>query len=161
MFGPGPGDPRDTADARIVRLRELIAARLESRRPMLAVCLSHQVLAQHAGLPIAALDAPHQGVQHSVDVFGVPATIGFYNTFAARSVDLGGTPRLGLEVSAHEESGIVHALRGPGVASVQGHLESVLSMDGLATLDRLVGGLLDGQASWKGRVRSTRTSAAS
>lgn len=161
VFGPGPGDPRNTADARIVRLRELIAARLESRRPMLAVCLSHQMLAQHAGLSIAPLDAPHQGVQHTIDVFGIPATIGFYNTFAARAVDPGVTPRLGLEVSAHEESGIVHALRGPGVASVQGHLESVLSIDGLATLDRLVGGLLDGQASWKGRARSTRTSAAS
>ena len=41
--------------------------------------------------------------------------------------------------AAADGSGVVHALRGPAVASVQGHLESVLSSDGLATLRRLVG----------------------
>jgi phenazine biosynthesis protein phzE len=32
----------------------------------------------------------------------------------------------------------VYALRGPGYASVQGHLESILSRDGMATLEQLV-----------------------
>ena len=35
-------------------------------------------------------------------------------------------------------SGDVYALRGPGFASVQGHLESILSRDGMTTLERLV-----------------------
>ena len=50
-----------------------------------------------------------------------------------------GTSRVGeAEVSADRESGAVYALRGPGFASVQGHLESILSRDGLRTLERLV-----------------------
>jgi phenazine biosynthesis protein phzE len=33
----------------------------------------------------------------------------------------------------------VYALRGAHFASVQGHLESILSRDGIRTLERLVG----------------------
>ena len=39
-------------------------------------------------------------------------------------------------------SGDVYALRGPGFASVQGHLESILSRDGMTTLERLVSAAL-------------------
>ena len=42
------------------------------------------------------------------------------------------------EVSADAASGDVYALRGPGYASVQGHLESILSRDGLETLESLI-----------------------
>ncbi|MDR6907935.1 phenazine biosynthesis protein phzE [Agromyces sp. 3263] len=145
VFGPGPGDPRDADDPRLQRLRSLISARLASGRPMLAVCLSHQVLADLAGLPIAPLPSPRQGVQLEVDVFGETAAIGFYNTFAALAPAGSTTPRLGLEVASDAVSGVVHALRAPRVASVQGHLESVTSPDGLATLERLVEGVLAGQ----------------
>lgn len=142
VFGPGPGDPRNDADPRIRRLRELIVARLASGRPMLAVCLSHQVLADLAGLPIAPLPAPRQGVQLAIDVFGARAAIGFYNTFSALAQNGATTPRLGLEVAADATTSVVHAMRGPSVASVQGHLESVTSPDGFATLERLLDDLL-------------------
>ena len=39
---------------------------------------------------------------------------------------------------AADATGDVYALRGPGFASVQGHLESILSRDGMTTLQRLV-----------------------
>ena len=41
-------------------------------------------------------------------------------------------------VSADPVSGDVYALRGEHFASVQGHLESILSRDGIRTLERLV-----------------------
>jgi phenazine biosynthesis protein phzE len=138
VFGPGPGDPTDLAEPRIARLRALMLERLRAQQPLLAVCLSHQMLAQLAGFDIAALPAPRQGVRLEVDVFGEPAAIGFYNTFGA--VPASGVrmprPELALEASL-DADGIVTALRGPGVAGVQGHLESVLSSDGLVTLRRL------------------------
>ena len=138
VLGPGPGDPRRLDDPRVARLHALTARRLGTGAPLLAVCLSHQVLALQAGLPVAPLPAPRQGVRLEVDVFGERPAIGFYNTFAARHAPgEARTPLLGLEVAA-DAAGVVHALRGPGVASVQGHLESVLSSDGLATLRRLV-----------------------
>jgi len=136
VSGPGPGDPRDAANPRIRRMREVVARRLAAGAPLLAVCLSHQILADSFGIELAQLGAPHQGLQKTVDVFGTPASIGFYNTFTARVTP--GTTRLGeAEVSA-DAAGDVYALRGPGFASVQGHLESILSRDGMTTLQRLV-----------------------
>ncbi|MFK4837091.1 anthranilate synthase family protein [Microbacterium sp. ZW T2_14] len=136
VSGPGPGDPRDESNSRIRRMRDVVARRRESGRPILAVCLSHQILADTFGIDLAPLDAPHQGLQKSVDVFGTPASIGFYNTFTARVP--AGTTRAGEAEIAADASGDVYALRGPGFASVQGHLESILSRDGMTTLQRLV-----------------------
>ncbi|MFK4790568.1 anthranilate synthase family protein [Microbacterium sp. ZW T5_56] len=136
VAGPGPGDPRDDTSARIRRMREVVAARRSGEQPLVAVCLSHQILADSVGIDLGPLDSPHQGVQKTVDVFGEPASVGFYNTFTAR-VSPGTTTVADLELSA-DDRGDVYALRGPRTASVQGHLESILSRDGLHTLERLV-----------------------
>ncbi|RIK14187.1 MAG: phenazine-specific anthranilate synthase component I, partial [Acidobacteria bacterium] len=141
LLGPGPGDPTDLGDPRIVRLRALAEARLGSGTPLLAVCLSHQVLAAMAGLEIVKLDRPNQGVQIPVDLWGQVRRIGFYNTFVARppapgeQVSVGGRP---LEVAVHEPDDAVVGMRGSGVASIQGHAESVLSRDGLVALHGLL-----------------------
>jgi phenazine biosynthesis protein phzE len=119
------------------RMREVVARRRAGGRPLLAVCLSHQILADSLGIALEPLDAPHQGLQKTVDVFGMPASIGFYNTFTAR-VSPGTTTVGEATVSADPVTGDVSALRGPGFASVQGHLESILSRDGMATLEQLV-----------------------
>lgn len=142
VSGPGPGDPLDPASPRMRRLAEIIAARRADARPLLAVCLSHQLLAHSLGLPLEPLASPHQGMQLEIDLFGEPTSIGFYNTFTARVSP--GTDRLGdAEVAADAGTGDVYALRGPGFASVQGHLESILSRDGLRALERLVAAALD------------------
>lgn len=136
VAGPGPGDPRD-GSAKMRRMADIVDLRLDSGRPLLAVCLSHQILARRLGLALAPLAHPHQGLQLSVDIFGEPALIGFYNTFTARlEADTALPP--GAEASFDRETGDVYALRGAGFASVQGHLESILSRDGIATLERLV-----------------------
>lgn len=136
VAGPGPGDPRDMTNARIARMREVVARRLDAGAPLLAVCLSHQILADRLGIALAPLDSPHQGLQKSVPVFDEEALIGFYNTFTAR-VEPGTTTVGPAQVSADDTSGDVYALRGAHFASVQGHLESILSRDGIRTLDRL------------------------
>ncbi|MEV8251010.1 chorismate-binding protein [Microbacterium sp. NPDC076768] len=138
VAGPGPGDPRDASDKRIARMRKIVARRLDAEAPLLAVCLSHQILSDRLGIPLMPLDAPHQGLQKLVPIFGEEASIGFYNTFTAR-VTSGTTQQGAAEVSADSETGDVYALRGAHFASVQGHLESILSRDGIHTLERLVG----------------------
>lgn len=136
VAGPGPGDPRDASSPRIARMREIVARRLDATAPLLAVCLSHQILSDRIGIALVPLDAPHQGLQKAVPVFGEEASIGFYNTFTARVAP--GTTTVGpAEVAADEASGDVYALRGRAFASVQGHLESILSRDGIRTLERL------------------------
>lgn len=137
VAGPGPGDPRDVESDRITRLREVVSRRVDAEAPLLAVCLSHQILSDRFGIELTPLTAPHQGLQKAVPVFGENASIGFYNTFTARVAP--GTTSIGsVEVSADPESGDVYALRGDRFASVQGHLESILSRDGIRTLERLV-----------------------
>jgi phenazine biosynthesis protein phzE len=137
VTGPGPGDPRDAESPRIARMREAVGRRLDADAPLLAVCLSHQILADRLGIALTPLDAPHQGLQKSVPVFGEDASIGFYNTFTAR-VAPGTTALDGVDISADPVTGDVYALRGEHFASVQGHLESILSRDGIRTLERLV-----------------------
>lgn len=137
VAGPGPGDPRDVESDRISRLRDVVSRRVDARSPLLAVCLSHQILSDRLGIALTPLAAPHQGLQKSVPVFGEDASIGFYNTFTARVAP--GTTSIGpVDVSADPDSGDVYALRGDRFASVQGHLESILSRDGIRTLERLV-----------------------
>ncbi|MFD7306737.1 anthranilate synthase family protein [Promicromonospora sp. NPDC059942] len=142
VLGPGPGDPRDQEDPRIAALTRRILERVTAGRPLLAVCLSHQVLAGLAGFPLRALSAPRQGVRLDADVFGTTAAVGYYNTFGAHLTTVSAADadnpvaRLALEPSV-DSDGVLTALRGPGVASVQGHLESVLSADGITVLDTL------------------------
>jgi phenazine biosynthesis protein phzE len=140
VAGPGPGDPRDPEHPRMAALRTLIGARLTAGRPLLAVCLSHQVLAGLLGVPLVALPSPHQGTQRQVDVFGTRARVGSYNTFTA-VLGPRGLPE-GVEVAADPRTGEVHALRGPAFTSVQFHLESLLSADGFDVLADLTGELL-------------------
>ena len=139
VAGPGPGDPRDHDSARITAMRAVVSRRLSRGAPLLAGCLSHQILADQLGLGLAPLAQPHQGLQKSVDVFGEPASIGFYNTFTARLPE---TLPEGVEIAADEDTGDVYALRGERFSSVQGHLESILSRDGMRTLERLIAAAL-------------------
>ena len=142
LFGPGPGDPDDAADPRMLHIRALMQTRLDADRPLLAVCLSHQVLASIAGMSITKLAQPNQGVQIPVDLWGTPARIGFYNTFVARpgqaALSRAGGESVPLAVAVDDIHDAVVGLRGPGVASIQGHAESVLSRDGLTTLHGLI-----------------------
>jgi 2-amino-4-deoxychorismate synthase len=132
VLGPGPGDPRDAGHPKIARLRSAVAALLAGRRPFLAVCLSHQVLCGRLGLRMQRLDPPNQGLQQEIDLFGRRERVGFYNTFAACSErDRVDVPGVGAaEVCRDPVSHQVHALRGPGFASLQFHAESVLTQDG-------------------------------
>lgn len=142
VVGPGPGDPRDHDHPKIAHLRDLVRRLLAERRSFLAVCLSHQVLSDVLGFPLVRRPVPNQGAQREIELFGRTERVGFYNSYAARcDSDIVHRPGIGrIDVSRDPDTGEVHALRGPGFASVQFHLESVLTRDGV----RIVSGLLAG-----------------
>jgi phenazine biosynthesis protein phzE len=135
VVGPGPGDPADLTHPKIAALRRLVDDLLSSRRPMLAICLGHQVLAGALGLPLHRKDAPYQGMQRSIDFFGREERVGFYSTYTALSDSMLFD---GIEVSRDARSGEVHALRGDTFAGVQFHPESVLTEHGIDLLRELV-----------------------
>ncbi|MFH9262787.1 anthranilate synthase family protein [Streptomyces sp. NPDC017546] len=132
ILGPGPGDPRDPGDPKVAALDAVIAELLAARRPMLAVCLSHQVLCRRLGLPVLRRARPNQGVQRRISLFGKSERVAFYNTYEARATadrrDTGaGVP---VEICGDPDTGEIHALRGHRFASLQFHPESLLTVDG-------------------------------
>jgi phenazine biosynthesis protein phzE len=145
VMGPGPGDPRAGSHPKIAHLAAAVDRRLAEGAPLLAVCLSHQVLSTRLGLPLVRRDVPNQGVQREIDLFGRTERVGFYNTFAAHSRAAAfGHPSVGtIEVSRDPGTGEVHALRGRHFASVQFHAESVLTQDGVRILGDLITEVLD------------------
>lgn len=144
VLGPGPGNPGDPADAKMVLLRSVAAELVRDHRDgLLGVCLGHELIAAELGLEVVRKAVPHQGAQTRIELFGRPETVGFYNSFAARCDDAA-TAELGahgIEVSRDEATGELYALRGDGFASVQFHPESVLTLRGAAIVTELLSGL--------------------
>ncbi|MEU1939728.1 anthranilate synthase family protein [Streptomyces coeruleorubidus] len=143
LLGPGPGDPSDLTDPKMRILRNLASEVIRDHpHGVLGVCLGHELIAAELGLEIVRKDVPYQGAQTTIDLFGRPETVGFYNSFVARC-DEAARQELaahGVEVS-RAANGEVHALRGPGFAGVQFHPESVLTLGGAAVVRDLVGQL--------------------
>jgi phenazine biosynthesis protein phzE len=143
VAGPGPGDPSAPAEPKMAYLRGMLTGLLAAGRPVLGVCLGHQVLAGLLGLPLHRRDAPYQGLARDVDLFGTVRRVGFYSSFTAVSgADLLDTPLGTVEIARDASDGAVHALRGRGFAGVQFHPESVLSRDGMTVLGELLPRLL-------------------
>ncbi|MET7474468.1 anthranilate synthase family protein [Streptomyces sp. NPDC005648] len=143
VLGPGPGDPSDLDDPKMRFLRELTAEVVRGHRHgVLGVCLGHELIAAELGLEIVRKEVPYQGAQTTIDLFGRPETVGFYNSFVARCDDESRTELAahGIELS-RAGNGEVHALRGPGFAGVQFHPESVLTLDGATVVRELIGQL--------------------
>ncbi|MFD8713718.1 anthranilate synthase family protein [Streptomyces anulatus] len=144
VLGPGPGDPGDLTDPKMRLLREITAELVrDHRHGLLGVCLGHELIAAELGLDIVRKAVPYQGAQTRIELFGRPETVGFYNSFTGRcdgpaAVELAAH---GIEVSRDEDSDELHALRGPGFASVQFHPESVLTVRGSVIVTELLAGL--------------------
>src|SRR4051794_11259673 len=141
IVGPGPGDPRDDADPKMVTLRAVTAELLAQERPFLAVCLGHQALCHELGIPLAYKDIVFQGTQSPVRIDNRTERVGFYNTFVGRVVPGTGLPD-GVRVEADPETGDIHLLAGPHYRGIQFHSESILTEHGYDLVHQLVSDLL-------------------
>lgn len=131
VIGPGPGDPRDLSDERVVRSRKLILDAMRQNRPFIAICFGHQILCATLGYPIIALESPNQGIQKEITFFDKVERVGFYNTFTGvATCDVLSSDFGEIRVSRDEETGHIYGLRGPRFSSMQFHPESVLTIDG-------------------------------
>jgi 2-amino-4-deoxychorismate synthase len=140
IIGPGPGDPRDDADPKMANLRAAVAELMEAGRPFLAVCLGHQALCHHLGIPLIYKDIVFQGTQSPVSIGGRTERVGFYNTFVGR-VGSGPVPS-GVTVEADLQTGDIHVVAGPHYRGIQFHAESILTEHGSDLVHRLACDLL-------------------
>jgi len=138
VMGPGPGDPRALSDPKIAAMGAMIDRALDDCRPLLAICLSHQLLALRLGFDLRRLERPNQGMQRKIDLFGTGERVAFCNTYAAFDA----RAEAGVEVSRDERAGEVYALRGPNLAGLQFHPESIMTVDGTRLLGDTIRGVL-------------------
>lgn len=147
VLGPGPGNPAESGDPKMRMLRSLAGELLASHRGgILGVCLGHELLAAELGLPLVRKAEPAQGAQTRIGLFGSEEVVGFYNTYTAHCSDELAV-RLaaeGVEVARDPGTGEVHALRSAagGVAGVQFHPESVLTLRGADLVRELLTGVM-------------------
>lgn len=141
IVGPGPGDPRDGDDPKMANLRAAVGELMAAGRPFLAVCLGHQALCHHLGIPLTYKDIVFQGTQSPVGIDGRTERVGFYNTFVAR-LPSGAAPPEGVEVETDQETGDIHLVRGPHYRGIQFHAESILTEHGYDLLHTIAVELL-------------------
>ncbi|MGL4749563.1 MAG: anthranilate synthase family protein, partial [Shewanella sp.] len=131
VIGPGPGDPRDLKDKRVIRSRNLMLNAMQKGQPFIAICFGHQILCSTLGYPIVALESPNQGIQKEISFFGKKERVGFYNTFTGLANSNHTISKHGdIFVARDEVTDQIYGLRGPHFLSMQFHPESVLTIDG-------------------------------
>jgi anthranilate synthase/aminodeoxychorismate synthase-like glutamine amidotransferase len=145
VFSPGPGHP---ADRKLTGLARAVLDRYSAERPVLGVCLGHQLIGAHFGARVGLAARPVHGeterVWHTEDSLyrGLPSPFRaarYHSLVVARA----GLPRA-LEVTARTRRGVVMGLRHRRrpVHGVQFHPESYLTEAG----DRLL-------ANFRGELR--------
>jgi 2-amino-4-deoxychorismate synthase len=124
----------------MAQLRAAVAELMTAGRPFLAVCLGHQALCHHLGIPLAYKDIVFQGTQSPVSIAGRTERVGFYNTFVGRVGD-SDTPE-GVTIEADVQTGDIHLVAGPHYRGIQFHAESILTEHGYDLLHEIVRDLL-------------------
>lgn len=138
VLGPGPGNPENANDIRIINIGKTIENAIFEGIPFLAICLSHQILCSYLGINISLKESPNQGLQKEIDLFGDKERVGFYNSYTGISTtNKYSTDQLGvIEISRDEITNEVYALRGEAFSSMQFHPESILTQNGVDILEK-------------------------
>ncbi|CAK2533119.1 Glutamine amidotransferase [Vibrio crassostreae] len=154
LAGPGPGNPKDKSDRRVLLMQKLIQRLIEAKHPFFAVCLSHQLLANELGLQLIRLNPSNQGLQKTITLGNQKESVGFYNTFCAKADDMTALKmkERGVDLYFDELTHHIYAIQSNHFASVQFHLESFLTINGPQVLDYFVKPLLDYSCSKEAEV---------
>ncbi len=138
LLGPGPGNPNNENDEKIVKNMDIAASLLGSGKKALFVCLGHQILCRSLGYSVQKKERPLQGSQLEINLFGSLEKVGFYNTFAAQKE--AGDDRH--EYATLGESNEIVAIKGESFIGYQFHPESILTKNGFVILQQALTHLL-------------------
>lgn len=131
LISPGPGDPADA-----VKSRALVVACIEARKPLLGVCLGHQVIALEAGAQVTRADRPMHGKTNAIEHDGTGIFDGIPSPFQVmqyNSLTVGELPAdRPMVANAFTSDGSIQGLRHRElpIHGVQFHPESVASQYG-------------------------------
>ncbi len=137
VFSPGPGDP-----ARLDRPVALARTVIEDGRPLLGICLGHQIVARAAGAETSRLRFGHHGANHPVQDLDTGYVQVTAQNHEVQVVGDSLPPRSGFRVSQlnlndRSVEGLRHAEK--PIETVQYHPEGAPGpLDALAVFDRFV-----------------------
>ncbi len=129
ILGPGPGDPNDQDHKRMIHLRALTEALLVEKKPILGICLGHQMLCHCLGYQVKRQTSSTQGMQRPIRIFSEQHKLGFYNSFAPILHPIMEPPD-DIHVDLDDEERII-AISGPHYKGFQFHPESIMSETGI------------------------------
>lgn len=138
LLGPGPGNPNNDTDQKIVKNMSIVEALIGAGKKALFICLGHQLLCRYLGYSVVKKEQPLQGSQLEVDLFGRKEKVGFYNTFAARILQ----GESSYDYVTLGESDELVAIRTKRFIGYQFHPESILTKNGRAILQQAIVHLL-------------------
>lgn len=127
VIGPGPGDPNNEEHERMTALNGIFA-QVKGTKPILGICLGHQIMALGLGLQVMRQDSSTQGMPRDVKVNGHTHQLGFYNSFSPTLSEGKDIPE-GLQIDLDSEGRII-AMSGQDMIGFQFHPESVMSKTG-------------------------------
>ncbi len=135
IFSPGPSHPSDYP-----LLYDLLQEYC-GRKPILGICLGHQIICSAFGSDVYRLGKVYHGVPSLLDTD--PESVLFRNmcsTVAGRYHSWAVTEPEGLKVTARDSSGIVMAAESVSMKlfTVQFHPESIISADGNRILENFL-----------------------
>ena len=128
IIGPGPGNPNDMTHPRMTKLREIVKDLRQEQKPVLGVCLGHQVLSVHEGLKVERQKQSTQGMQKQVRTFNTDSHLGFYNSFSPVYTDAA-IGKTDIRLDLDEDERII-GMQSNGFIGFQFHPESVMSHNG-------------------------------
>ncbi len=138
VIGPGPGNPNDKTQAKMLKLSQICQSLIKIKKPLFCVCLGHQILCKELGFEIIQKPTPLQGAQKLIDLWNKKEYVGFYNAFVAKNK----INNLNLEIKADPTTNEIHALRGKYFTSLQFHPESILTTNGFTIIQDILNHLL-------------------
>jgi anthranilate synthase/aminodeoxychorismate synthase-like glutamine amidotransferase len=143
ILSPGPNHPQD-ASSSLALVRKYI-----DQKPMLGICLGHQILASHVGEKISRVKSPHHGSRKEIffdpgsELFkGIasPLNVATYNSLSVKKEDWKSSE---VSVIAWSKEGDVEAIERnifgkPYFAGVQFHPESFLSEQSVKVMENFL-----------------------
>lgn len=138
LLGPGPGNPNNDNDQKIVKNKAIAVSLLALGKKALFICLGHQILCRSLGYEVQKKEKPLQGSQLEINLFGDLEKVGFYNTFAATRVS-GDSRHV---CATMGESNEIVAIKGERFIGYQFHPESILTKNGFMILQQALVHLL-------------------